>query len=57
MMATCWSGATLPLPLPTPHGVTVAAATVRRWLHPLDWVWKHAQRIAKDNTPCWARQK
>jgi hypothetical protein len=37
--------------------VTVAAATVRRWLHPLDWVWKHAQRIAKDNTPCWARQK
>jgi hypothetical protein len=29
----------------------VAAETVRRWLPELDWVWKRAKLIAKDDDP------
>jgi hypothetical protein len=29
----------------------VSAETVRRWLHELDWVWKRAKLVAKDDDP------
>jgi transposase len=53
---TRWSCATLALTLHAQHGVTVSAETVRRWLHALDWVWKRATLIAKDNHPCRAER-
>ncbi len=48
---TRWSCATLALELHTRRGVAVSAETVRRWLHELDWVWKRAKLIAKDEDP------
>jgi len=48
---TRWSCATLALELHTRRGVAVSAETVRRWLHELDWVWKRAKLIAKDDDP------
>ena len=48
---TRWSCATIALELHTRRGVEVSAETVRRWLHELDWVWKRAKRIAKDDDP------
>ncbi|HJY84824.1 MAG TPA: IS630 family transposase [Candidatus Binatia bacterium] len=34
-----------------PRGVQVSAATVRRWLHELAWVWKRAKLAARDDDP------
>ncbi len=48
---TRWSCATIALELHTRHGIGVSAETVRRWLHELDWVWKRAKLIAKDDDP------
>ena len=33
------------------RGLTVSAETVRRWLHEIDWVWKRAKLVAKDDDP------
>ena len=33
------------------RGRVVSAATMRRWLHALGWVWKRAQVIARDDDP------
>jgi hypothetical protein len=48
---TCWSCATLALTLQTKRSITVSADTVRRWLYELDWVWKWAKLVAKDDDP------
>ena len=48
---TRWSGATLALNLPTTRGLTVSAATMRRWVHEVGWVWKRAKLVAKDDDP------
>jgi transposase len=48
---TRWSCATLALPLQTKRGITVAAETLRRWLHAIGWVWKRAKLVAKDDDP------
>ena len=33
------------------RGVQVSAATLRRWLHQLGWVWKRAKLVARDDDP------
>lgn len=48
---TRWSCATLALTWQTTRGVTVSAETMRRWLHEVDWVWKRAKLVAKDDAP------
>src|SRR5919106_6628928 len=48
---TRWSCATLALTLQSKRGITVSAATLRRWLHELGWVWKRAKLGAKDDDP------
>jgi putative transposase len=48
---TRWSCATLAATLHTKHGIEVSAETVRRWLHEMDWVWKRAKLVAKDDDP------
>jgi putative transposase len=48
---TRWSCATLALTLQAKRGITVSAETVRRWLHEIDWVWKRAKLVAKDDDP------
>jgi transposase len=48
---TRWSCATLALEVQARRGVQVSAATVRRWLHELGWVWKRAKLAAKDDDP------
>ena len=48
---TRWSCATLALTWQTKRGVTISAATMRRWLHELGWVWKRAKLGAKDDDP------
>src|SRR5262245_7351464 len=48
---TRWSCATLALTLQTKRGITVSAETMRRWLHELEWVWKRAKLVAKDDDP------
>jgi transposase len=48
---TRWSGATIALELQARRGLAVSGETVRRWLHELDWVWKRAKLIAKDDDP------
>jgi putative transposase len=48
---TRWRCATLALTLETTRGLTVSAATRRRWLHELGWVWKRAKLGAKDDDP------
>ena len=48
---TRWSGATLAATLQTTRGITVAAETVRRWVHEVSWVWKRATLVAKDDDP------
>jgi transposase len=48
---TRWNGATLALTLQAKRGVTVSAETLRRWVHEGGWVWKRAQRVAKDDDP------
>ena len=48
---TRWSCATLATSLRERRGWAVSAETVRRWLHALDYRWKRAKPIAKDNDP------
>ena len=48
---TRWSCATLAATLQAKHGIEVSAETVRRWLHEMDWVWKRAKLVAKDDDP------
>jgi putative transposase len=48
---TRWSGATLALTLQTKRGITISAATMRRWLHELGGGWKRAKLGAKDDDP------
>jgi transposase len=48
---TRWSCATIALELQTRRGVAVSAETVRRGLHALDWEWKRAKLVAKDDDP------
>jgi putative transposase len=48
---TRWSGATLALTLEAKRGLMVSAETVRRWGHEVDWVWRRAKLVAKDNDP------
>jgi transposase len=48
---TRWSCATLALQLQVQRGIHLSAETVRRCLHALDWVWKRAKPVAKDNDP------
>ena len=48
---TRWSGATLAATLQTTRGITVAAATLRRWVHEVGWVWKRAKLVATDDDP------
>jgi DDE superfamily endonuclease len=33
------------------RGITVAAETMRRWVHEVGWVWKRAKLVAKDDAP------
>src|SRR5262252_8366757 len=33
------------------HGIAVAAATVRRWLHEIGGVWQQAQLVATEEDP------
>jgi transposase len=48
---TRWSCATLAATLKAKHSLEVSAETVRRWLHEMDWVWKRAKLVAKDDDP------
>ena len=48
---TRWSCATLAATLQAKYGLQVSAETVRRWLHELNWVWKRAKLVAKDDDP------
>jgi transposase len=48
---TRWSCATIALELHARRGIAVSAETVRRWLHALDWEWKRAKLVAKDDDP------
>jgi hypothetical protein len=48
---TRWSCATIALELHTRRGLEVSAETVRRRVHDLDWGWKRAKLIAKEEDP------
>ena len=48
---TRWSCAALAAQLKASRGVDASAETVRRWLHELDWVWKRARPVARDDDP------
>jgi transposase len=48
---TRWSRATVALELQARRGWAVSAETVRRWLHALDWEWKRAKLVTKDDDP------
>jgi transposase len=48
---TRWSCATLSAQMQVQRGVAVSAATMRRWLHSMGWVWKRAKLIARDDDP------
>ena len=48
---TRWSCATLAAQLQVQRGIEVSAATTRRWLHELGWVWKRAKLVARDDDP------
>jgi transposase len=48
---TRWSCATIALELQARRGWEVSAETVRRGLHALDWEWKRAKLVAKDDDP------
>jgi transposase len=48
---TRWSCATIALELKARRGIAVSAETVRRGLHALDWEWKRAKLVAKDDDP------
>jgi transposase len=48
---TRWSCATLATQIKVQRGTQVSTATLRRWLHQLDWVWKRAKLVARDDDP------
>jgi len=48
---TRWRCATIALELQARRGLAVSAETVRRGLPALDWEWKRAKRVAKDDDP------
>ena len=48
---TRWSCAALAAQLKASRGIDASAETVRRWLHELDWAWKRAKPIARDDDP------
>ncbi len=48
---TRWSCATLAAQLQVQRGIKSSAATTRRWLHQLGWVWKRAKLVARDDAP------
>jgi putative transposase len=48
---TRWSCATLSAQIKVQRGVQVSAATMRRWLHQIGWVWKRAKLVARDDDP------
>jgi putative transposase len=48
---TRWSCATLAAQMQVQRRVQVSAATLRRWLHQLGWVWKRAKLVARDDDP------
>jgi len=48
---TRWSCATLAATFQAKRGLTVAAETMRRWVHEVGWVWKRAQLVATDDDP------
>src|SRR5262245_659579 len=48
---TRWSCTTIALELQARRGWVVSAETVRRWLHILNWEWKRAKLVAKDDDP------
>jgi transposase len=48
---TRWSCQALAAQLKASRGIDASAETVRRWLHELDWAWKRAKPIARDDDP------
>jgi putative transposase len=48
---TRWSCATLAAQMLVQRGVQISAATLRRWLHQMGWVWKRAKLVARDDDP------
>jgi putative transposase len=48
---TRWSCASLAATLQAKRGIRVSAETIRRWVHEVDWVWKRAKLVAKDDDP------
>ena len=46
---TRWSCAALAAQLKATRGLDASAETVRRWLHELDWAWKRAKPVARDD--------
>ena len=48
-MSDRWSCATLALQLKVRRGPRVSRETVRRWLHELDYRWKRARHVARDD--------
>jgi transposase len=48
---TRWSCASLAAQMQVQRSVGVSAATLRRWLHKLGWVWKRAKLVARDDDP------
>jgi transposase len=48
---TRWTCATLAAQMHLQQRVAVSAATMRRWLHQLGWVWKRAKLVARDDGP------
>lgn len=48
---TRWSCASLAAQMQVQRRFTVSAATLRRWLHQLGWVWKRAKLVARDDDP------
>lgn len=48
---TRWTCATLAAQLQAQRHVEVSAATLRRWLHQIGWVWKRAKLVARDDDP------
>lgn len=46
-----WSWATLSIEMKAQRGLQVSAATLRRWLYQLGWVWKRAELVARDDDP------
>jgi transposase len=53
-MRTRWSCACLALTLTRQVGYPVSAETVRRWLHPVGYVWKRPSLVARDDDPARA---